>query len=237
MSFFSRKQEMKLEDFCRDFYEKNLLDGTMRGIDINETFYKGFKELIVEVFPEFSKIEFSKLKEEFTVLRFELFALAWQHSFSEDVSIVQSIFTARFLFENNNQDIWDRMQRYNLATATAVKTFNCKSEMDTTLLYKDRADLFDKYINKAKRDGVNTEEEKYMNAVARVGNRIKSKKAWEGGVVSYNLSFTLLRNLGFIDDKIVEALGVEETLHRLISITKGFYNGAKESWDKVKIKG
>ncbi len=237
MGFFSEKQEVTLEDFCRNFYDKNILDGTMYGVDVNTRLYKGFKDFIAEVFPEFSSVNFDKLKEQFTILRFELFALAWSHSFGEYMSVNQSIFTMRFLEEKNKQDVWEKMKRYNAAIGSGVRKSICVSQDDNEKLDSDRITMITKYLeekfnlNEAEsRD----EEEKYKETIIRVGMRIKSEKGWKNYSILYFLSFTMLRNLGFDDDKIQKVLN-DKPLGHIMNVINGFYQGAKESWDNVKI--
>lgn len=233
---FTTKKEVGLEDFCRDFY-KNILDGTLHGVNVNETYYKGFKDFIVEVFPDFSSIDPNKLKEEFTVLRFELFALAWQDSFDEDLSVAQNVFTMRFLEEKNKKDIWDRMGRYNGAVASGIRKATCMNQRDSEILDSDRFGVKQRYAELAIKYGVNLEEQKGLDVIIRMGSRIKSNKAWKDGqgMIAYYLSLTLLRILGYTDAELEKITDNQNISVRLMTIMKGFYNGAKESWEDVKI--
>lgn len=237
MGFFTTKKEVKLEYFCRDFYEKNILSGIVNGVDVNEIYYKEFIKFIEEVFPEFSKFEFSRLKEEFTIIRFELFALAWQNSFSEDLSIAQSIFTLHFLKEKNQQDIWERMGEYNSAISSGIKQAIGSTQSSSQILDMGRFKIFKKYMDKAEKEGVNTKEELYGNAIARVGNRIKSNKAWNDGrgMVPYHLFFKLLRILGYSDAERIKISENPEVPIRIMRVIQGFYDGAKESWKDIEI--
>lgn len=237
MGFFSTKKEVKLEDFCRDFYSKNILDGTMHGVDVNTTYSKGFQDFIGEVFPKFKDVDFEKLKEEFTILRFELFSLALLHSFGEEISVSQSVFTMNFLEENNKQDIWKRMQRYNGAIASGVRKSICTSDNDNKKLDSDRINVItshlSKKINLSKND-FSDEEKKYTEAINRVGARIKSEKGWKDYNILYFLSFTMLRNLGFTDDEILKVSN-DKPFGHIMNVLNGFYDGAKESWEDIKI--
>jgi len=77
MSFFSRKQETTLEIFCRDFYDTQIMNPVIGGkIDAGSVFSDVVKKNIVEVYPEFAKIDSQKLNDEIKIIRFELFALA-----------------------------------------------------------------------------------------------------------------------------------------------------------------
>ncbi len=237
MGFFTSKEEVKLEYFCRDFYDKNILDGTMHGVDVNTTYYKGFQDFIREAFPGFVSVDFERLKEEFTILRFELFTLAWLHSFGEEMSVSQSVFTMHFLEERNKQDIWKRMQRYSGAIATGVRKSICASENDNKKLDSDRFNFITSYLSKKmnlNKNDFSDEEKKYTEAINRVSGLIKSEKGWKDYSILYYLSFTMLRNLGFTDDKIQEILDGKPLGH-IMNVINSFYNGAKESWKDIKI--
>lgn len=237
MGFFTPKKEVRLEDFCRDFYNKNILDGTIHGVDVNTTYYKGFQDFIGEVFPEFLNVDFEKLKEEFTILRFELFSLAFLHSFGEEMSVPQSVFTMHFLEENNKQDIWKRMQRYNGAIASGVRKSICVSEGENTRLDLDRKHVITNYLSKKfdlNKNDFSDEEKKYTEAINRIGSRIKSEKGWKDYNILYFLSFTMLRNLGFTDDEILKVSN-DKPFGHIMNVINGFYNGVKESWKDVKI--
>lgn len=235
MGFFTTKKEVKLEDFCTDFYQ-NILSGVFQGVDVSK-----FKEFIMQVFPEFSKIDSNKLKEEFTILRFELFALAWQDSFNEDLLIAQSFFTMHFLKGNGKQDTWDRMQRYNGAIAAGIRKAICVSQRDNETLDSERLNIKKKYIEKVKIHGINLEERENPDVVIdfinRIGSRIKSNKAWKNGegMIPYCLSLTLLRILGYSDTELDKITDNQQISTHLMTLMKNFYNEAKESWGDVKI--
>lgn len=232
MGFFTTKKEVKLEDFCRDFYENNILTGVFQGVDVSK-----FKEFIMQVFPEFSKIDSGKLKEEFTILRFELFSLAWQDSFNEDLSVSQNIFTMNFLEEKNKKDIWDRMLRYNGAIAGGVRKSICANQRDSEILDMDRFNIKNQYIEKAVKYKIDLEKEKDLDVITRMGSRIKSNKAWKDGqgMIPYYLSLTLLRILGYSDADLEKITNNPQIATHLMTLVKNFYNEAKESWRDVKI--
>jgi len=93
MGIFSKKQEVDLEEFCSDFYEKNILNPIIEGIDAGAVFVDTIKRNVVEVDDNFTKINSQKLADEIVLLRFELFALAWLHQFGDKLAIIQSDFT------------------------------------------------------------------------------------------------------------------------------------------------
>jgi len=105
MGIFSKKQSVNLEDFCRDFYDKNILNPVIAGIDAGKAYFDTVIKNIVEVDPNFSKITSQKLAEAMIPLRFELFALAWLHKFGEKLAITESVFTKNYLHEKKKDDI------------------------------------------------------------------------------------------------------------------------------------
>ncbi len=107
MSFFSRKEEITLENFCRDFYDSQILNPVIGKIDAGNVFSDVVKKNVVEVYPEFAKVDSQKLNEEIKVIRFELFALAWTHKFvSGKIVVAQSDFTKSYLHEKKIETIF-----------------------------------------------------------------------------------------------------------------------------------
>lgn len=232
MGFFTSKKEVKLEDFCADFYNKNILSGIFQGVDVGK-----YKEFIIQVFSEFSKIDTNKVKEEFTIIRFELFCLAWQDSFNEDLSIHQNAFTMHFLEEKNKQDIWDRMLRYNGAISGGIRKAICVSQRDSELLDSDRFNIKKQYAEKGIKFNIHIENEKDLDVITRMGSRIKSNKEWKDGqgMIPYYLSLTLLRVLGYSDAELEKITNNQQISAHLMTLMKNFYNEAKESWKDVEI--
>jgi hypothetical protein len=110
MSIFSRKK-VNLEDFCRDFYDNQILNPTVVGVNFGTVLAD---YVINEIHSLFAHIDKQKLTEELMTLRFELFALAWAHKFiSGKLVIVQSAFTKQYLNERGKNDIWNGMEPYN----------------------------------------------------------------------------------------------------------------------------
>lgn len=105
MSIFSKKQEVTLEDFCRDFYEKNILNPVIEGIDAGAAYFNTVRKSVVEADQNFTDINSQKFATEIIPLRFELFALAWLHQFGDKSAVVQSVFTKHYLQEKKRDDI------------------------------------------------------------------------------------------------------------------------------------
>ncbi len=226
MSIFSKKQEVNLEDFCRDFYEKNILNPVIEGIDADATYFETVKKTIIEADQSFFNITPEKLAAEMIPLRFELFALAWLHKFGDKLAIVQSVFTKKYLEEKDKSDIWENSENYNQAIArssTLGKT--PQKALDRVFLARvntTRVNLFEQYH----KEGFNDK------CVTRVLNRLFSEDACKRNVTAGLLMFALCDRLGF--DKDFEPN--KEAQFRLTAIIHGFYDGARHSLDKVKIK-
>ncbi len=226
MGIFNKKQEVDLEKFCSDFYDKNILNPVIEDIDAGAVFVDTIKRNVVEADNNFEKINSQKFADEIVPLRFELFALAWLHQFGDKSAVAQSVFTKRYLHEKKRDDIWDTSESYNQAIArssTLGKT--PKKAFDRVFLgnrNKTIADLFDQY-HVAGYD---------PKCVARALNRLFNDTAWKKGVTASLLMFALCDRLGF--EPNFEP--TKEAQFRLTAIIRGFYDGAKQALEKVKIK-
>lgn len=225
MGIFSKKQ-ISLEEFCTDFYEKNILNPVVEGINAGAVFVDTIKRNVIEADDNFAKISAQKFTDEVTLLRFELFALAWLHQFGDKLAIVQSDFTKHYLHKKKRNDIWDNSESYNQAIArsttlgkTPEKAFDrvYLARVNTT-----RADLFDKYL----KEGFDPK------CIARVLNRLFAEDVWEKGVTAGLLMFALCDRFGF--ESNFEP--TKEAQFRLTAIIRGFYDGAKQALEKVKVK-
>jgi len=227
MSFFSRKQEMKLEDFCRDFYDTQILNPVIGKIDAGNVFSDVVKKNVVEVNPEFAKIDSQKLNEEIKVIRFELFALAWTHKFvSGKIVVAQSDFTKSYLREKDRNDIWVGMESYNnMIDSVTLHWLTNLGKMNLSFNYNMREDLTKKNIEAAKELGVENDD-----CVARVNHRLWSENAWKQKLMLGPLVFTFCERIGINAHDLNQ-----EAQFRLAATIKGLYDGAEQSWDKVKI--
>jgi hypothetical protein len=57
MGLFSKKKEVDLADFCREFYEKNIMNPMIQGIDAGAAFVEVVKRNIIEVDQTFSSLD------------------------------------------------------------------------------------------------------------------------------------------------------------------------------------
>ncbi len=228
MSFFSRKQEVSIEDFCRNFYDTQILNPVIGNVDAGNIFSDVVKKNVVEVYPEFAKIDSEKLNEEIKVLRFELFTLAWTHKFvSGKIVVAQSDFTKSYLREKGRDDVWAGMESYNnMINSVTLHWLTSLGKMNLSFHYNMREDLTKKNIEAAKELGIENDDR-----VARVNHRLWSENAWKQKLMLGPLVFTFCERIG------VNAHDLnQEAQFRLAATIKGLYDGAEQSWDKVKIK-
>lgn len=225
MVFFNKKQEVNLDEFCRDFYEKNILNPAIEGIDAGAVFYDTARRSIIEADPNFANIGPEKFAAEITLLRFELFALSWLHKFGDKLAVAQSSFTKDYLHEKKRDDIWNDSETYNQTIArssTARKT--SKNAFNRVFLGSRNlklADLFDEYH----KEGFDPK------CIARALNRLFTDGAWKKDITANFLMFVLCDRLEFKPNE-----PNKEAQFRLTAIIHGLYDGARQSLDKIKIK-
>jgi len=224
---FKKKQEVSLNDFCRNFYEKYIISPMIGGVvDAGAVYNDTVKRSIVEADHNFANIDSQRFAAEVVILRFELFALAWLHKFGDRLAVAQSTFTKHYLHEKKRDDIWNDSESYNQAIArssTAGKT--SKKAFDRVFLatvYNTRFDLFNQFY----KEGHDSE------CIARALNRLFTKEAWKKGVTAGFLMFVLCDRLGFESNFEPD----KEAKFRLEVVIRGFYDGARESLENIRIK-
>ncbi|MDO8486213.1 MAG: hypothetical protein Q7S77_00740 [Candidatus Staskawiczbacteria bacterium] len=235
MSLFSKKQEISLEDFCRDFYESSILNPKIGevGVDAMSVYAEQIKKSVAGVDNVFTNVDLQKLTYELTVMRFELFALAWLHKFPDKL-FSQSIFTYEYLQEKGRCDIWESMEKYNKAISSSVTAG--LSKLEQAYILRGRADSADKQIENCKNKGIDLDSNNsVLISIGRPINRQFSNKAWKNGHTIYFLILALCHQLGLGYGP--SYLGPnKEAQFRLSAVVKGFYDGAEQSWDKIKIR-
>lgn len=220
-----------MEDFCQDFYDNQILNPIIGGVNAGTPYSEVVKKNIVEVYPNFERVDLEKLHGEFVVLRFELFALAWTHKFvSGEKVIVQSAFTKRYLFKKRSKDAWDRMENYSKAIDGAtLHWLKGLGRANLGFNYRMREDLTSENIKDAKKLRIGDKD-----IVQRVNYRLWSENAWRQKIVLTAMQVVFYENIykstGFESNKLND-----EALFRIAAVMKGFYDGAKQSIDKVKI--
>jgi len=243
MSFFDKKQEVGLEDFCRNFYDKFIINPTLttkkgEKIDVAPIMYETFRNSVIEADNCFANIGSQKFDLEMMLLRFELFALAWLHKFGVKLAVTQSIFTKDYLHEKGRDDIWDAMGHYTKATShatTVEKNKTEKGKIDLAHIYKMRMDSADEAYDWAEKAGYDIKDVQFIGSINTSLNRLGSENAWKKGVTAYFLILALCHRFGLSYG--TDYLGPNKKAQlRLEVIIRGFYKGAQQSWDKVKIK-
>ena len=117
------------------------------GINVARTYCETINRSVTEVDPKFADVEIELLMAELTVIRFEVFGLAWLHQQGDKRAAEQSDFTRVYLENSSRTDIWEAMVPYNQAIAQS-STFGQTSETGTgraylTFVNSMRMDLFD----------------------------------------------------------------------------------------------
>ena len=222
MGLFSRKRKVQLEEFCRAFYDKYVLNPTIAGVDAGEVYAETVRRSIVEVDEGFAAVDTGLLEAKMTLLRFETFGLAWFHQLGDRHAAAQSVFTKQYLEAHDRVDIWDALEPYNQAAARSSTLGNTAESaagrahlafIDTT-----RMDLFDRWH----------EQGFAPEAVARAASRVGTDVAWGRGITAGFLMLTLCQRLGCEVN--------EEGRFRLAATIRGLYEGAKKALKAVRIE-
>ncbi len=221
MGLFNRKQRVQLGAFCRDFFDRNVLYPISAGVDAGRTYADTVIRSVSEADATFAAVDCDRFHSEMTLIRLEVFGLAWIHQFGDKHAADQSEYTKTYLEERDRADIWERLAPYNQAIARS-STMGQTSETPKGRAYlafinKMRADLFDEWH----KQGIEPD------AVARAANRIATDVSWEKGIAAAFLMLTLCDHLGCqLND---------EGQYRLIAVIRGLYDGARETMKQVKI--
>jgi hypothetical protein len=113
MGLFSRKQEVRTEEFCRQRYDYwiALLDSS----SANALAVGKVLQVIEKEDFRFTGIPLSQFLREIVTFQFEAFSHVWQGRFSANGKhlITQGTFTKRYLAEKGLVEIWDGMDIYN----------------------------------------------------------------------------------------------------------------------------
>jgi len=224
MGLFNRKEKVNLEDFCRNFYDNYILNPIVRSVN----FGTALPDYVInEIDSLFAHIDKHRLTEELMILRFELFALAWTHKFvSGKIVVAQSAFTKQYLNEKGKNDIWNGMEPYNkMINSATLHWLTSLGKMNLSFNYNMRKDLTVKNIEDAKELGIDIDE-----SIERVNNRLWSENAWKQKIPLGGLTDTFCNQLGLNTNELNKGADF-----RLAVMFIGFYDGAQQSWDKVKI--
>lgn len=228
MKFFNRKPKVRLDVFCRDFYDNQILHrvigglSVIDGMSVGEIYFDAVRGYVTEADSSFASVDLQMFAAEMVALRFEVFGLAWLHEVGDRHAAAQTEFTQRYLEEHGKLDIWESIEPYNQAVARS-STLGQKPDTPSGrayLVFVDgmRIQMFEKW----------SEQGFDLKCVARTANRLSTEEAWKKNLTPGFLMLTLCDRLSCEVN--------EEAQFRLITTIIGLYNGTKEVLGEVKIE-
>jgi len=119
------------------------------------------------------------------------------------------------------------MEPYNnMIDSVTLHWLTNLGKMNLSFNYNMREDFTKKNIEAAKELSIENDDR-----VTRVNHRLWSENAWKQKLILGPLVFTFCERLGINAHDLNQ-----EAQFRLAATIKGLYDGAEQSWDKVKIK-
>ena len=235
----ARKPKISVEECCKEFYDKHIFHAIVAGIDGWDVMLRSDLEFVTEADTSFSAIDPVLFRQEMTAVRMEVFALAFARKVKrEDLTLVQSFFTRRYLEENGKLDIWDIMLEYNRAisdsatlTATLERMEDWRVEKSNLAKWEFFKKWWDTNIGGPIDDpSASTEEQKMLaKCVARVANRIGADMRRADCAAAKRLAARLAERLECDINLSYEAL------FRLAATIFGFYRGAEEYLKSISL--
>ncbi len=221
------KSKVGIERFCGQFYDSQVFNPIVGGVNLTESYYETVFKSIVEADRSFARVDRALFHREMTALRLELFCFAWIQKFKKDeFTMPQIVFTKRYLEENRRNDIWDAMRKYNYVLARSATLTASGEQMGgrtgrawISVVNKMRMDLFDSWF-KAGVDG---------ECAAHLGNLICVDIKHHNYIAVKLLSANLVERLGCDINLTTEAI------LRLGAVIYGFYDGALEALKNVRL--
>ncbi len=219
---FTRKPRVELEEFCRDFYDRQIVDGRIHETDVTTAFW----DVVLDDLAKDSLLkgtpDRAAFHQEMTAIYFELFGLAWSHIFKRDkYQIPQAALTKHYLEEKDALDTWEATADYSQAGGSSITETPIRGQKmrraTVVMVTSMRVDLFDKW----EKAGVDPE------CAARVANRLSSRPQWNSGATSSELVNTLGSRLSF------EFL--PQGRFRMQAVLSGLYEGAHKAIRAVNI--
>lgn len=229
MGLFTSKKEVKLEDFCREFYNM-IISSKIGDVDMGVSHTRAYAEVVKNLLTKeddyFNNIDIQKMVEEFILLRFELFALVCTHKFVNGDKLLKiGDFTKHFLQEKGMDNIWDNFKKYNELVATG------------TLSWMSKLDGYELVYNSTLKNNLIKENAEISNAlginedvILRENNRLLSENAWKQKIIPFVLINHFCKELNIDVNSIKPSSKVN-----LGSVIMGFYDGAKDALKEVKI--
>jgi hypothetical protein len=222
MSIFSRKPKCTTEEFCQSFYDDSLSIPSL-DLDAWGAWCKKNRDAIGLKDLSFRAVDLPKFSAELRALHLEVVGIAWVHHANSEFTVLQAEFTKLFLERRNEHELWELGEDYNQAVARAQDA-SFRNDPNPT-----RGEASHKQLNKEKLKffGDWTSKGYDGKIVSRAANRLGSKQAWRDQGTLIYLSFVLTKHLGCeLNDEGRQAL---------MALIFGFYNGAKEAIQSVRI--
>jgi hypothetical protein len=229
MGLFHGRQKVDIEEFCGEFYDSQMSQAEIGGVDVAAVFLDTLREQLVKADPSMKYVDHHVFQRELTALRFELFALAWMHRFKKDqFTVPQSVFTERYLRDHEMSETWDIMGEYNVALAeltTLSSQFQPLPEIELAQADQTKATVFKYWATNNVRDpGRPTEEEsRFMSCVARAANRIGADLRRRESVGAKRIAARLAGRLECSTDLN------DDALQALVYIPLMLYDGTQEA--------
>ena len=209
---FGHKTKVAVEEFCRQFYDSQLLHAVIAGEDFSNLYWDTCYKNIVEADKAFESINKSVFIREMNAIRLELFALAWRDKFKkEKYTLPQSIFTRQYLKQDGKLELWDIMGEYNHAIADSVTLTANGERMGDWRVNKAnlaRSDMWEDWfeVNVKDKNNLTEEEDAAAKSVVRVANRIGADISRNDCILVKRLGARLADRLGCSTNLSTEAL-------------------------------
>jgi hypothetical protein len=224
---FKRKPKVRMSEFCRNFYNQDILHAVIRDTDINAAWCNQVRKSVVEVDPAFASVDLGTLTSEWRVLRFEVFAAAWvhgiqDHKLGEPLILMQTLFTKQYLEVEGRLDIWEAMGPYNQWMGQVVAEYRADTPLARDYLIK--LDTLRSRLTKWWSEQGYDEE-----CIKRAVNRLYPEDMWTTFFAPWTLMLVLQDHLG------CEVIN-EEAQNQLTYFIRGLYDGARDAIREVNIE-
>jgi len=233
------KPEFRIEECCRQFYDKNIFCETTVGTDVWSVLLDNYFKSIAEVDQSFLAVDQELFRNEITALRMVLFAFALgcsKKSNGDEFAIPASFFTRSYLEKKGRLDIFDIMSAYNRAIARSaimdanLQKYSGKTGNALIIRVNDlRSRMALKWADIYVGDRVIPlqEQKNKVSCINMVANRLGADIEREDGVVVKSLCAELATRLRDGENLNSEAMS------KLSAIIFDFYRGAEEYLESV----
>jgi len=228
------KPEFRIGECCRQFYDKNIFNGTTVGKDVWYDLLDTYFKSIAEVDQSFSSIDQELFRNEMTALRMVLFAFALgcaKKFNTDEFTLPASFFTSGYLKEKGRLDIFDIMSAYNRAIARSaimdanLQKYSGKTGNALIIRVNDlRSRMALKWADIYVSDRVIPlqEQKNKVSCINMVANRLGTDIEREDGVAVKSLCAEIATRLRDGENLNSEAIS------KLSAIIFDFYRGAEE---------